>query len=191
VDSLHIIYWSMAGVGTLVVVVLLILGLDHDFDFGGDVDVGFDTDVALDMAHDLAVAHEGPSPLGLKTIMAFVGGWGWGGLIGLDALKWGVFSLPFGMAVGLALAAVVFYFMRFLYAQEATSTIGVAHMVGQPGVVLTTIPSGGTGEIRLNVQGTSLKCLARSESEEAVPAGATVSVVEEVGGTLLVRPIRL
>ena len=190
-DSLHIIYWSMAGVGTLVVVVLLILGLDHDFDFGVDADVGFDADVAFDVAHDLAVAHEGPSPLGLKTIMAFVGGWGWGGLIGLDALKWGVFSLPFGMAVGLALAAVVFYFMRFLYAQEATSTVGVAHMVGQEGVVLTTIPSGGTGEIRLNVQGTSLKCLARSESQEAVPAGATVSVVEEVGGTLLVRPIRL
>lgn len=186
-DTLHIIYWSMAGVGTLVVVALLILGLDHDIDFGLDADV----DVALDAAHDLAGIHEGPSPLGLKTMMAFIGGWGWGGLIGLDTLKWGLFSLPFGMAVGFALAAVVFYFMRFLYHQEATSTVGIAHMVGQEGVVLTAIPPRGTGEVRLNVRGTSIKCLARSESEEVVPAGATVSVVEEVGGTLLVRQIRL
>jgi len=51
VDSLHIIYWSMAGVGTLVVVVLLILGIDHDVDFGGDAD----EDVAFDAAHDLAL----------------------------------------------------------------------------------------------------------------------------------------
>lgn len=182
-DSLHVIYWSMAGVGTVVLVGLLVLGVDHDFDFGGDVGVG--ADAAFDIAHD------GPGPLGLKTIMAFSAGWGWGGLIGLDTFGWELLSLPFGMLVGLALAAVVFYFMRFLSAQEATSTVGVAHMVGQEGVVLTAIPSGGTGEIRLNVRGTSLKCLARSESEEAVPAGATISVVEEVGGTLVVRAIRL
>jgi len=187
VDSLHIIYWSMAGVGTLVVVILLILGIDHDVDFGGDADV----DVAFDAAHDLALAHDGPSPLGLKIILSFVGGWGWGGLIGLDTFKWGLFSLPFGMAVGFAIAAVVFYFMRFLYHQEATSTVGIAHMVGHEGVVLTAIPPGGTGEVRLNVRGTSLKCLARSHSDEPIAAGATVSVVEEVGGTLLVRPVRL
>ena len=181
-DSLHVIYWSMAGVGTVVMVGLLVLGMDHDIDFGGDVDVG--ADAGFDMAHD------GPGPVGLKTILAFTAGWGWGGLIGLD-LGWGLLSLPFGMIVGLALAAVIFYFMRFLYAQEATSTVGVAHMIGQEGVVLTTIPSGGTGEIRLNVRGTSLKCLARSDSEEAIPAGATISVVEEVGGTLVIRAIRL
>ncbi len=181
-DSLHVIYWSMAGVGTVVMVGLLVLGMDHDIDFGGDVDVG--ADAGFDMAHD------GPGPVGLKTILAFTAGWGWGGLIGLD-LGWGLLSLPFGMIVGLGLAAVVLYFMRFLYAQEATSTVGVAHMIGQEGVVLTTIPSGGTGEIRLNVRGTSLKCLARSDSEEAIPAGATISVVEEVGGTLVVRAIKL
>ena len=168
---------------------LLVLGMDHDFDFGGDVDVG--ADVAFDMAHEVGGAHDGPGPVGLKTILAFTAGWGWGGLIGLDSLGWGLLSLPFGMLVGLALAAVVFYFMRFLYAQEATSTVGVAHMVGQQGVALTAIPSGGTGEVHLNVRGTSLKCLARSESAEAIPAGATISVVEEVGGTLVVRAIRL
>jgi membrane protein implicated in regulation of membrane protease activity len=95
------------------------------------------------------------------------------------------------MAVGLFMAACVFYFMKFLYAQEATSTVGEAHLVGQEGVVLTSIPAGGTGEVRMNVRGTTIKSLARAESGEEVAAGATVRVVQEVGGTLVVRPVRL
>ncbi len=61
-DSLHIIYWSMAGVGTVVMVGLLVLGMDHDIDFGGDVDVG--ADVGFDIAHDVGAGHEGPGHTG-------------------------------------------------------------------------------------------------------------------------------
>ena len=188
-DSLHIIYWSMAGVGTLLTLAMLVLGAGHDI--GGGVHLEIGHDLSVGQGHDLGHGDGGPSVFSLTVIMAFVGGWGWGGLIGVDAFHWGPLSLPGGMAVGLFMAACVFYSMKFLYAQEATSTVGEAHLVGQEGVVLTSIPAGGTGEVRMNVRGTTIKCLARSESGEEVPAGATVRVAQEIGGTLVVRAVHL
>jgi membrane protein implicated in regulation of membrane protease activity len=175
---LRMLYWAMAGGGTALVAVLLFLGTDHDL--GHAMDVA--DDGGLDHGHG-----EGPGPISLRTILAFIGGWGWGGLIGLDGLGWGLLSIPFGSAIGLVLAAIVFQFMRLLYTQEATSTISASQMVGQSGVVLTAIPSGGTGEVRVNVRGTAIKCLARSAETEEIASGESIMVVEEVGGTLVVR----
>ncbi len=194
VEFLRLCYWVMGGVGTLVVIVLLVLGADHDVSHDGDIAIGHDIDApstdSLLHAHAVADGDAGPNPVSIRTLMAFMGGWGWGGLIGLDGLSWGIMSLPFGAAMGLVMAAIVFYFMRFLYAQEATSTIAVAHLLGQDGIVLTAIPAGGVGEVRINVRGTAVKSLARASTpHEQVAAGATVRVVEQIGGTLVVRAV--
>ena len=200
VEFLRLCYWVMGAVGTLVVIALLVLGADSDIDADTDVDVGHDLDLGHDIdlhgdtdlghAHDIAEAQGAPGPVSIRTGMAFMGGWGWGGLIGLDGFGWKLLSLPFGALVGFAMAAIVFYFMRFLFAQEATSTVSAAHLIGQSGVVLTAIPVGGMGEVRINVRGTAVKSLARaSDPESEVVAGATVRVVEQVGGTLVVRAV--
>ena len=86
------------------------------------------------------------------------------------------------------MAVIVFRFSRFLYNQEATSTVSGADIVGREGVVLTGIPPNGTGEIRVYAGGLPLKTLARSESGEAIAEGQRIIVVEELGGTLVVRP---
>jgi len=195
VETLRVLYWVMAGVGTLIVVALLIFGGDHDV--GHDADAGFGHDAALAVDHDVQIEHAadaaeaegGPGPVSLRTIMAFVGGWGWGGLIGLDGMSWGIMSLPFGAAMGFVMAVAVFQFMKFPHAQEATSTIGIAHMIGQEGVVLTTIPPAGTGEVRISVRATTIKSLARADSSEEIVAGSSIRVVEEIGGTLVVRQV--
>ena len=83
---------------------------------------------------------------------------------------------------------MVFQCMRLLHGQESTSTVGAAHMVGQTGMVLTAIPGGGTGEVRINVRGTTVKCLARAEDGQEIAVGTNIQVVQEVGGTLIVRP---
>lgn len=179
------IYWVMGIVGTLVTIVLLLLG-GHDIGIGHDVEIGH---VDVGHGHELGHGHgdEGPGPISLRTILASMGGWGWGGLIGWDVFNWGVLSAPFGMLVGLAMATIVFRFSRFLYSQEATSTISEAQLVGAEGVVLTAIPARGAGEIRLYAAGTPLKCLARSENGEPIAEGQRIIVVEELGGTLVVR----
>ncbi len=194
IEFLRLCYWVMGGVGTLVVIALLVFGAEHDFGHDADIDIGHDIDLHaegdLGHGHDMGEGEGGPSPVSIRTMMAFLGGWGWGGLIGLDGLSWGVMSLPFGALVGFAMALAVYYFMRFLHQQEATSTIGIAHLIGQDGVVLTAIPAGGMGEVRVNVRGTAVKSLARvSNPDEHVAAGATVRVVEQIGSTLIVRAV--
>jgi len=182
-ELLHTIYWSMAIGGTVITLILLLLGGDHDFAHG-EVDLGHDVSLHADATHD---ASAGPGYISLRTILGFIGGWGWGGLIGYDMLKWGVFSAPFGAAVGLLIAIIVFRFSRFLYNQEATSTVSTQHLIGQEGVVLTTIPAGGMGEIRVYARGVPLKVLARAEGSEPITEGSRVTVIEELGGTLVVR----
>lgn len=182
-------YWVMALVGTIVTLILLFVGGDHDFAHGfGGHDIGVGHADLHGGGHDAGHQDEGPGPISLRTMLAFIGGWGWGGLIGWDVFRWGLFSAPFGLAVGLLMAMIIFRFTRFLYCQEATSTITAAHLIGQEGVVITAIPAGGTGEIRVHAQGVPLKSLARAEGEEAIADGQRITIVEELGGTMIVRP---
>lgn len=183
-------YWVMAIVGTAVTLVLLFVGGGHDLGHGG-MEVGHGDVGHGDVGHhDGASQHgdEGPGPISIRTVLAFMGGWGWGGLIGWDVFKWGILSAPFGLVVGLIMATIVFRFSRFLFNQEATSTISGADVVGREGVVLTAIAPNGTGEIRVYAGGVPLKCLARAESDEGIGEGQRIIVVEELGGTLVVRP---
>lgn len=203
------IYWIMALAGTIMTILMLFLGHGHGLEHGG---LGHGLDhgglghgglghggIGHGVGHGGGHAEaghgqtdqgrdEGPGPISIRTILAFTGGWGWGGLIGYDVLKWGVFSAPFGLAVGFLMAVIIFRFTRFLYMQEATSTVSEVELVGSEGVVLTAIPPTGAGEIRLYARGTPLKCLARSEGGERIEAGRSITVVEEIGGTLVVRP---
>lgn len=181
-EILPTIYWVMAIVGTVITIVLLFLG-GHDFEVGHGVEVGHDFGHA-DGGH----MDEGPGPISLRTILAFMGGWGWGGLIGWDVFNWGVLSLPFGLVVGLAMAMIIFRFSRFLYRQEATSTVAASQLIGQEGVVITAIPEHSTGEVRVYAQGMPLKALARAEDNQAIASGERIIVVEELGGTFVVRP---
>jgi membrane protein implicated in regulation of membrane protease activity len=176
-------YWAMAIIGTLVTLILLFVGGDHDLGHGG-LEVGH----GEAGGHEVDHAGEGPGPISVRTILAFMGGWGWGGLLGYNSFGWGILSAPFGLAIGLLMATIVFRFSRFLHNQEATSTVSSADLIGREGVVLTGIPANGTGEIRIYAGGMPLKSLARSESGEPVAEGQRIIVVEELGGTLVVRP---
>jgi len=181
-------YWVMAIIGTLVTLILLFVGGDQDFGHGA-MDVGHG-EIGHGEAggHGLDHADDGPGPISVRTILAFMGGWGWGGLLGWNSFGWGLLSAPFGLAVGLVMAVIIFRFSRFLHNQEATSTVSAADLVGHEGVVMTALPAHGTGEIRIYAGGMPLKTLARSESGEAIAEGQSIIVVEELGGTLLVRP---
>ena len=191
------VYWMMALVGTLTTILMLFLGhgaggghdagVGHGLEHGG-LGHGGEAHGGAGHAHADQGRDEGPGPISLRTILAFTGGWGWGGLIGWDVLRWGVLSVPFGLAIGLVMAIIIFRFSRFLYNQEATSTISEAQLVGGEGVVLTSIPAHGLGEIRLYAQGMPLKTLARAENDEPIGEGQRIIVVEELGGTLIVRP---
>src|SRR5688500_8766500 len=86
----------------------------EQFDLGsGDADAG----------HGEAGGDEGPSPLSLRNLMAFMTAYGASGLI-TSSYGWSTLaSSLFGVIPGFLLAFVAFKFMQLLYGQQSSSML--------------------------------------------------------------------
>ena len=73
---------------------------------------------------------------------------------------------------------------------QADGTIQLDNAVGQEGSVYLTIPEGGSGQVRVTVQGALKIFDAVSESGGEIPTGENIKVTKVISGsTLVVRKI--
>ena len=84
-----------------------------------------------------------------------------------------------GFVGGVALAAPVYFFARFLFGQQASSDIGNRDFVGQVGRVVVAIPAGGVGQVRCRIGEELVDKIARAREPGPIAENETV-VVEEV-----------
>jgi membrane protein implicated in regulation of membrane protease activity len=155
---------------------------DH-LDFGGDgggVDVGHG---------DADGGAEGPSPLSLRNLMAFLTAYGASGLI-TSAYGWGTLaSSLFAIIPGLALAFVAYKVMSALYGQQSSSVVEVAGLVGRTAMVEVSLPQGGLGRVTVNTASGRSSFLARAEDGVPITAGDSVIIKSTVGGDLIVAKV--
>lgn len=148
----------------------------------------FDADTGDLHPGEVEHAAGGPSIFSGRVMAAFLTGFGGGGAIasiyGCDILR----SSFWGMGTGVAMGGVVLTMARFLFGQQASSSVGMGELVGREGQVTIAIPAGGTGQARFEVKGSLSDFPAQSASGAAVPAGTAVAVARVVGGTLMVDP---
>lgn len=117
----------------------------------------------------------------VPALAGFVGALGFAGAIG-SALAGGSGSTAaaVGAAVGLAAALPVGWFAtwltRGLSTMRTDKTLASGDLIGASGMVITAVPPGGYGEVRLAVHGQFLKYNAKADS--ALAAGTAVFVVE-------------
>ena len=141
----------------------------------------------VDFAHDVDLHGGGPSVLSSRILSVFVTAFGSFGAIGMH-LGYGLgTSTAMGFGGGLAFAAVIYFFARFLYGQQATSHVQVSDLVGRTGEVSVAIPKGGLGQVRCTLGDTVVEKIARSKDNEEIPANALVKVEAIVGETVLVQ----
>jgi membrane protein implicated in regulation of membrane protease activity len=120
-------------------------------------------------------------PFSLPAIAAFLGGIGFGGaaatalLPALPGPATVVLALAAGLVVALPLAAGAVRLSAALRDMPTEPTLTRDRLVGTHGVVVSRVPAGGLGEVRLSVAGQFLKYHARSEV--ALPVGTPVYVV--------------
>jgi hypothetical protein len=94
-----------------------------------------------------------------------------------------------GVGGGLVFAYVIYMFARFLYSQQATSSMSASDVVGQTARVIVAIPAGGLGQVRCRVGEELVDRIARSRSGEAIAENVSVRVEEVLGETVIVsRP---
>jgi hypothetical protein len=137
--------------------------------------------------HDLD--HGGPGLLSPRVISVFITAFGGFGAIGIYR-GFGIFFSSFlGVGGGVVLGGLVYFFARFLYGQQASSTISTADLIGCTAQVTVGIPSGGVGQVRCLVGESMVDKIARSRDGAAIPSSSLVKIEEIVGESVIVSPI--
>ena len=171
------LFLALAFAGLLFLVVSAFLG-GHEV--GGDHDVhGLDVQVDHDVHHpDGHYDDNAPSPYSLRVMAVFLTAFGVGGDI---VYHWGLGALlssVVGVGTGLGVGTVSYQFLKFLWRQQASSSVVAADFVGKVGEVKTAIPASGVGQISIEVKGKRLYLSAREIGDDPVEEGAQVFVVE-------------
>jgi len=117
----------------------------------------------------------------LPAMAGFVGAFGFAGAIGSSLAGGdGTFAAAVGAGTGLVAAFPVGWgaarLTRALSAMPTDKTLVPDDLIGASGVIVTRVPAGGYGEVRLAIAGQHLKYNAKADT--ALPAGTPVFVVE-------------
>jgi membrane protein implicated in regulation of membrane protease activity len=127
-------------------------------------------------------------PFSVPAIAALLGGIGFGGAAATSLLPEdlpdaaaALLAVAVGLAVAVPLAWGAVRLSRALKDMPTQPTLTRHHLVGAQGVVVSTVPSGGYGEIRLTLAGQQLKFSARSDVP--LPTGTPVYVTEALSET--------
>jgi hypothetical protein len=158
------IFYALAIFASLILVIQIVLFV---FGIGDDLDV---TD--LDSG-------EGLGFLSVRSIIGFLGGLGWTGVIALESgLSVGLATL-LGVAVGGGMMLSVAFLMRTLYSLKESGNIDYNSAIGKVGTVYLPIPpdQSGPGQVRIMVQGRVKVVPAYTESKKTIPSQQKVWVV--------------
>src|SRR3989338_7870973 len=160
-----LVFLGICGFFFLVLLITLLLGgdADHDADVSGhDGDHGGET-----------IHHW----LSLKVVSAFGTGFGAaGGIANIGGLSL-FWQTGVGLAVGIAMAAIVDALIAFLYRQQSTSNFDTSELIGKPATVTLGILPGKIGEVSIRYAGANIAKPARSQRSQAnISQGTVVKV---------------
>jgi hypothetical protein len=175
------VYYLIAIITSFVLLIQLVLML---FGFDGDADVDLDTD--LD-AHD-----SGMGILSVRSVTAFLTGFGWGGVVALRQGLSVVASTAVATLCGAALMATVLVLMRLLYGMRYEGTLDYRNAIGVVGSVYLPIPGAmaGPGQVEVLVQGRLAVVQAFTRAARRLPNRERVRVVDTLDPTtLIVEPL--
>lgn len=127
----------------------------------------------------------------VPVIGGFLAALGFGGALAMTTFGVGLgAALALGLLAGVVTAGVTWRFTRAVMTMATDATPRHTELVGKTGVVLTRVPDGGLGEVRVAYLGQQLKLSARAD--EPLPAGREVVVVAVTSPTsVVVTPVDL
>ena len=174
------IFWITAlggSLAALIQMILLMFGIgdsDADADVDSDIDAGFDFPIFT-----------------VKSFIGFIGGFGWGGLIGQYHGYSNTMQIVMAFGVGVVFALLVSTMLFFLSKLKHSGNLNIENAVGKFGEVYLQIPANGeeTGVVNVIVQG-ALRELKATTNGDMIPTGSRVVVKQVIGNTLLVEKIQ-
>ncbi len=131
---------------------------------------------------------QGISFFSFNTVFLFVAGFGIGGYFAATSRFPAPIVLLAGAGCGLALAAVGFYVLKFLYQRQTSSTHRLEEFVGRTGVVDVSIIGEGVGKVRCINGNDTASFLARSSGAD-IPRDSRVRITSIAGTVATVEAI--
>lgn len=175
------VYWSIALIGSVVMIVFLLLTL-----IGGDVD-GVDGDVDVEVEGDSGIGFQF---LSIKNLSGFFAIFGWTGIACIEAGFSNVLTILISVICGLLMMlsmAALFYYLSKL---QSSGTLRLKNALGQVGEVYLTIGANRSfiGKVSITVQG-SLRELEALTDETVNLTQGNVVKVEDItdNGILIVK----
>lgn len=132
------------------------------------------------------VGTDGIAVLDSRVLSIFVTAFGCFGALGVQLGLNTTLSAVLGLAGGFALGALVFYFGKLLYHQQASSSVSAHELIGRLAEVTVTIQPGTVGRISCRVGEERVEKLARSRDETEIKIGTAVRIEEVAGEAVIV-----
>ena len=145
----------------------------------GDIFEAVGLDFSLDASHDFGVFDS-------RVISVFLATFGAIGALGTQLGYGALGSSLCGLLGGVALGAVVFYFGKFLYSQQSTSSVDVEHLVGRTAQVIVQIQPGNVGQISCRVGDERVEKLARTRDGAEIKTGEILRIESIAGDSVIV-----
>ncbi len=123
-----------------------------------------------------------------RIISIFLTAFGAFGAIGMRFRFGIVISSSLGLAGGILLGGLAFYFGRLLYHQQASSSVGARELEGRIAEVTVTIQPGTVGQISCRVGEERVEKLARSAGNAEIKTGSVVLIEEVTKDAVIVSP---
>lgn len=141
---------------------------------GGDggVDADFDTDIHGDPGDAFKV-------LSIQAVAAFLMGFGWAGLAGLNGFGWTwTNSLLFAIVAGAGMVWLLGLLLKAVHDLQSTGNVRMESAVGTEGQVYANIPESGSGrgQVQIVIDGRQRLYSAISEGE-AIPSQTRIRVI--------------
>jgi hypothetical protein len=168
------IFLIITGIGFFFLLASLLLGdLFHHFDV--DVSPG---DIGTD----------GPALIDSRIISIFLTAFGAFGAIGMQLNLGAAISSLLGLAGGIVLGGIVYYFGRLLYEQQASSSISTRQLIGRLAEVTVVIRPNAIGQVSCRVGEERIEKLARSTGDAEIKTGSVVLIEDVANDALIVSP---
>jgi len=180
-------------------IVLNLLGVGTGTDAMDAVDAtealdGVDAVDGLDSA-DATEAAGGDSTASVftfRSILAFLGGFGWSGVLAIEFGVEPMSSFLVSIPVGLFFFLLTYGMLVFLLSMSASGSLNYRNAIGETGEVYLSIPPNrsGAGKVRVRVQGRLKTVSAYNASDKEAETNSRVRVIDRVdSSTLLVKPL--
>ena len=167
--------------GLIICASSLIFG--HDGDAHADHHVEFGHHGNDDSSHE-----QGPGFLSIRGLSLLAVGFGAVGFIVFHYTQKPLVASLAGLASGWLFASLALLVLRTLLHQQSNSLLETSAIINAVGIVVTSIPEGGQGEITLAIQGRKLTRVATAQGG-AISRGISVRILNSAGGIVVVEPV--